>query len=378
MDLHWTFLFVPVAILYFSWTPVQGFIWPMAGWFATLAGLLFSFVLVHELGHALVARWRGVAAERIVLFPLGGGAFLPDQPEKTLDEVLIYAAGPLANIALSLLALPFLLARPEGELLLRSYVNPFGNLLLTPTLTEQILGLTIAVNLILAAGNLLPAYPLDGGRILRALLQGPLGHRRATITVTVLGVVIGAGLAVAGYLLSDPLLVFGALFIMVVSSLEFRGGWQRRRLAAVPVAQVIRPATVLGHDRIYPSSTVGSVRALFARTSWPVLPVFDDWNELLGFVEANTLANEAKDNHSSIEAYFEAEFVGSLPEENLLAITEKIVGANVYGAAIYGPRGKLIGYIFTEDLLPLLDTLPKKVGRLFKTKWSAERKSGHR
>lgn len=359
---------MPFVILYFAWIPDYGVLWPMAGWFATLAGLLFSFVLIHELGHALVAKFRGVAAERIVLFPLGGGAFLPDQPEKTLDEILIYAAGPLANIAVALIALPFLLARPEGELLLRSYVNPFGNLLLTPTLTEQILGLTIAVNIILAVGNLLPAYPLDGGRILRALLQGPLGHRRATITVTVLGVVIGTGLVVAGYFLSDPLLVFGALFIVVVSSLEFRGGWQRRRLAAVPSPQVIRLAAELGYERIYPHSTVGSVRAQFTKTSWPVLPVFDDWNELLGFVEANTLANEATDDNSSIEAYFEAEFVGTLPEENLLAITEKIVGANVYGAAVYGPRGKLIGYIFTEDLLPLLDTLPKKVGRLFRGK----------
>ncbi len=97
-DLHWTFVFVPTIILYFAYIPGYGMNWQAAGWWSTIALLLFTFILIHELGHALVARDRGVKAERIILFPLGGGAYLPDQPKQLWAEVLVYAAGPLANI----------------------------------------------------------------------------------------------------------------------------------------------------------------------------------------------------------------------------------------------------------------------------------------
>ncbi|MEO0734914.1 MAG: M50 family metallopeptidase, partial [Bacteroidota bacterium] len=181
---------MPPAILYFAHRPGIGVSFPAFRWYTAVALLLFTFILLHELGHALMARNRGVKAEKIILFPLGGGAYIPQRPKKTRDEVLVYAAGPLANVLLALLALPVLLARPEGELFLRYYLQLSGNLVVRPSFVEQLLGLTIAVNLILAVGNLLPAYPLDGGRILRALLRPSLGQRRATVVITVLGWVI--------------------------------------------------------------------------------------------------------------------------------------------------------------------------------------------
>jgi len=69
VELHWSFLLLPPAILYFSWIPDYGINWRAAGWWTAIALLLFAFVLIHELGHALMARNRGVQAEKIVLFP---------------------------------------------------------------------------------------------------------------------------------------------------------------------------------------------------------------------------------------------------------------------------------------------------------------------
>lgn len=364
-DLHWTFVFVPAAILYFAYIPGYGMNWMAAGWWSTIALLLFTFILVHELGHALVARDRGVQAERIILFPLGGGAYLPDQPKQLWAEVLVYAAGPLANIFLAILAWIALLLRPDGELLIAYFLRLSGNIVLKPAIFDQILGITLGVNLLLALGNLLPAYPLDGGRILRALLRKPLGARVSTIVVTTLGVVIGLPLIWLGFKLGDPLLACGAVFIILLSAMEYRNGWQRRRLAKTASDIVLRiPADE--RIRVYTSETVGTVRQRFITSGWPVLPVFNQWNEQIGFVEANVLEEESNSEKESVAPYCEAEFITAPPEEDLLSVTERIVAANVYGATVLGKRGKLVGYVFTEDVMGVLDNRWRRLLRRLK------------
>lgn|GEM_PF-564849 len=351
-DLHWTFLLLPLAIGYFTWVPGMGIAWAAAIKWTIIALLLFFFVLVHELGHALAARNRGVVAERIILFPLGGGAYLPDRPDRAWEEVFIYAAGPLANIGLAVIAYAALLFRPDGELLIAFYLRLSGNLVVFPGWPDQVLGLTLAVNLLLAIGNLLPAYPLDGGRILRAVLRGPVGVRPATVVVTGLGVLIGAALVWLGYVLRDPLLGIGAVFIIVMSALEYRNGWQRRRLAARGIGNILRP--VAAEKPLYLTDKVGKARTLFNGSGWPVLPVRNQWNEQVGFLESDTLNEEAKKDTAPLLPYCEAEFVTASPDEDLLTVTERIVNANVYGATVYGRRGRVLGYVFTEDVMTLL------------------------
>ena len=359
-ELHWSFLLVPAAILVYAYQPGGGLRWTQVQWWSGISMLLFLFVLIHELGHALTARARGVRAEKIVLFPLGGGALIPEEPERTFDQVLIYFAGPLANILLAALALPLLLWQANGAYLLRFYMNPFGNLVVAPTLTEQLLGITLAVNAVLAVGNLLPAYPLDGGRILRALLRGSLGERRATVVTTVLGIVVGGGLIVMSFFLGDPLLGLSALFIVSFSAIELNRGWQRRRLARSELADVIRP---VDPQRLYASDRVYRARSLFAATDAKVLPVYDNYNQLSGFVEREVLHREAVREHP-VAYYYEAEFITARSEDNLLDLTERIVAADVYGAAIYD-RGEIAGFIFTEDVIRLLDRSRRRFYKRF-------------
>lgn len=354
VDLHWSFLLIPFAIAWFSWVPGTGFNYRALTWYGSVSVLLFAFILIHELGHALAAKNRGVVAERIVLFPLGGGAYLPDQPKQLWAEVFVYAAGPLANLLLTAVALPILLLQPDGTLLLKAYLNPSVNAVLSPTLWQQLLAMTVVVNLLLALGNLLPAYPLDGGRILRALLRRPLGKRPATQVATVLGIIIGIALIYVGYLIGDWLLLIGAVFIIVMSATEYQNGWQRRQLASLGTGTVLRSSGNEKPYRLYPGSRVAEARELFSITNWPVLPVYDNWNSLLGFVEATHLEEDAEDDTLALAPFFEAEFVSAAPQENLLSVTERIVDANVYGAAVYGDRGALVGYVFTYDVLKLL------------------------
>ena len=345
---------MPPAILYFAYSPGSGVNWTAVGWWSLVTVLLFSFVLVHELGHALMARNRGVRAERIILFPLGGGAYLPDQPKQLWAEISVYAAGPLANVLLAAIAYLLLLQHPDGQLLILYYLRLAGNLVVVGGWWEDVLGMTLSVNLLLAVGNLLPAYPLDGGRILRALLRGPLGKRPATVVVTALGVVIGLVLGWLSLRFRDPFLASGALFIVGLSVMEYRNGWQRRRLAQRTVRSVSRPVTDLGNQRLYPTSTVAEAKRLFDATGWPVLPVHTRWNKPLGFVEHSLLYEQATADDQSIAACTEPEFVAATAGENLLTVTERIVEADVYGAVLYGPRRRVTGYLFTEDVMRVL------------------------
>lgn len=362
-DLHWSFLLVPMAIFFYAYDPVTGIAWRQVQWWSGVTLLLFGFVLVHELGHALMARNRGVEAEKIILFPLGGGALIPSEPERTFDEVLVYFAGPLANMGLALVVLPILLLQPNGEYLLRFYLNPFGNLIVAPTLTEQLLGLTIGVNALLAAGNLLPAYPLDGGRILRALLKRPIGERRATIVTTLLGISIGGMLVYFGLTISDPLLVMSAAFIVVLSVVEFNRGWQRRWLGRRSLKVAWRPPI---EPRLYATDSLRRARRLFTRLDYPILPVHNSWNELSGFLARESLPRSTQESEA-IRHLYEAEFVTATVEENLLEVTERIVQADVYGAAIY-QQGKIVGYVFTEDVIRMLDETPRRFYRRLKSR----------
>ncbi len=139
-----------------------------------LVSAAFGCVLLHELGHALMARGFGIGTEDITLYPIGGVARLRRMPKAPGAELLIALAGPAVNVVIALalgtmLALG-LLGGPGSDLPIRSFVMTL-----------------LGINVVLALFNLVPAFPMDGGRILRALLSGWLGRERATVIAAGLG-----------------------------------------------------------------------------------------------------------------------------------------------------------------------------------------------
>jgi Zn-dependent protease len=145
--------------------------------------LLFGGVLLHELGHALVARRRGVEIEEIDLWLLGGVARMSGQPAHAADELAFAVAGPVVTLAITLLCGGLAVALPAA----------------TPDAIQALLDYLTFVNAAILALNMLPAFPLDGGRIARALIwlhDGDLG--KATITAARLGRMIGWGLIALG------------------------------------------------------------------------------------------------------------------------------------------------------------------------------------
>lgn len=199
---HWLFLALVAAVI---WMPAGG-----GSSLENLAILLmiFGVVFLHELGHCLVARHFGIRVYDITFWPLGGMARMSEIPERPRTEMLIASAGPAVNFLLAALALPFALwsfatigwsDEPSRALLLAAHG----------------LKLFIAVNLLLGVFNLVPAFPMDGGRVLRAFLGRSGDWVAATEKAVRVGRVLAFAMIAAGVIWSQHFLLLPLVGIFV-------------------------------------------------------------------------------------------------------------------------------------------------------------------
>jgi Zn-dependent protease/predicted transcriptional regulator len=172
--------------------------------------LLFTCVTLHELGHSLTAKYFGVPVKDITLLPLGGVAQLTKNPEKPLHEFIIAAAGPLVNVVIAIVL--FIVTGASAQLGVLGGRGELLNQLNAPSLQTMLLWL-LAANVSLVLFNLIPAFPLDGGRMLRALLAMKLGTPRATRIAALIGQGIAIVLGIVGVLSGNFILALVAVFI---------------------------------------------------------------------------------------------------------------------------------------------------------------------
>ncbi len=210
--LNWLWFLAPVYFVKMSSAAYSSVLWPVLECL-----VLFLIVLVHEFGHALACRQVGGQANLIVLWPLGGVAYVapPPRPGPTLWSI---AAGPLVNVALApLLIMLVLLARSSG--VGAAMPNAY-------TFLKSVCG----INLVLLFFNMLPIYPLDGGQILQSLLWFVLGRARSLMVATVIGFIGVPGLLIIAFLGHNPWLGVLCLFIVLIC---WRGLMQARVLARI-------------------------------------------------------------------------------------------------------------------------------------------------
>ncbi len=197
-------LIVMLILLGLAWSVGSG----LSGFLLTLLMLvlIFGFVLLHEMGHSVVALHHGIGVRSITLYPLGGIASLVRMPRNPRTEFQIAIAGPLVNIALA------------GLFALLRWLYPMA--LLDPL---------VHVNLALALFNLLPAFPLDGGRILRAFLAVRMPHAEATRVAARTGQVSAVVLGLVGLFTLHLMLMFIAVFIFFAAQAELMAALARSR-----------------------------------------------------------------------------------------------------------------------------------------------------
>ena len=210
LRVHITF-FIIVILSALQWADIGGGVGG-ALFGVALILLLFVCVTLHEFAHSLVAQHYGIPVREILLLPLGGVSQLSKNPDSPLHDLLIAAAGPLVNVLIAAVLAVVLgsglhLNVLAGRGLLTGDFN-------TPTWTNLLFWL-LAANVSLALFNLIPAFPLDGGRIFRALLAMPLGYPRATRIAAVVGQVLALGIGIVGIMFGDWVLLLIAVFIFV-------------------------------------------------------------------------------------------------------------------------------------------------------------------
>jgi len=247
LAVHASFLLLLVYAGYEGWSDSGG----LSGllWGVGLTLVFFVCVILHELGHSLTAKRFGVRVPRILLLPIGGMAEFDHIPSKPSEELLITVAGPAVNFVIALVLLP-LVGLPAGWPFDSEYpatFTGFGQLLL-------------GWNLLMGTFNLLPVFPMDGGRILRALLATRMPYLQATYRAVMVGRWLAVAFAlIAAFYYRNPLTFVLFVFIAFAGNLEYRQllrreeearYWEemaKRALAARPVDDDLRLPPVILH-----------------------------------------------------------------------------------------------------------------------------------
>ncbi|MDE3084146.1 MAG: site-2 protease family protein [Verrucomicrobiota bacterium] len=213
---------------YYAW-----YGWDTGGGLAALwsAGMLLAFfacVVLHELGHSFTARRFGVNVSRILLMPIGGMAEFDSIPRRPRSELLITLAGPAVNFLLAALLIIFV-RFPRGW-------DPPA----TPDSLAELGRQLLVANLVMGCFNLAPVFPMDGGRILRALLAYKLPYVDATFWAMSVGKVLAAAAIAAGFIYGYYLVAALFLFIFIAGDAEYRFV-KRRELEQARWAEAMRP-----------------------------------------------------------------------------------------------------------------------------------------
>ncbi len=210
-SIHWTFWILIVWIIYINGS--QGQTGAETIWYIGFVFTIFACVVLHELGHSLAARRYGIQTRSITIFPIGGVASLEKIPEKPQQELVVAFAGPLVNILIAIGLWLFLSLTGEMHLNVEdveemTHING-GNFLLS----------LLIVNIMLVVFNMIPAFPMDGGRVLRAFLAMNMSRVKATEWAVNVGKFFALLFVFYGFS-SNPFLVFIALFIFLSAQTE--------------------------------------------------------------------------------------------------------------------------------------------------------------
>jgi stage IV sporulation protein FB len=240
--------------------------------------LLFLCVLLHEFGHIFTARGFGVPTPYVTLLPIGGVAQLERIPEEPWQEFLIAIAGPLVNVAIAFLLIVF-----AGADLTPAKASAVENMQIA--MVDRL----AAVNLFLAVFNLIPAFPMDGGRVLRALLASRFGYVRATEIAATIGQFVAFALGFIG-LMANPILIFIAIFVYLAASSESHMVALRAVSRGVPVSH----AMMTQFATLSPEAHVDEAVQTLLATSQGEFPVVDGAGKPVGVLDRGALIRALK------------------------------------------------------------------------------------
>ncbi|TCP41017.1 site-2 protease family protein [Rhodovulum marinum] len=302
---------------------------------------LFACVVAHEFGHALMARRYGIATPDITLLPIGGLARLDRMPEKPGQEIAVALAGPAVNVVIwaVLIALG-----AETDLEKLAALDQGG--------VAGFWGKLAAVNLFLVLFNMIPAFPMDGGRVFRAALAYGMGRVAATRFAARAGQVLAFVFGFLGLTWGSPVLVLIAIFVFVAAGAE-SADVSLRDMARHMRA---RDAMITQFEALQPADTLQVASNAVIRTTQHEFPVVDAGGGLRGFLTRNALfAALAEGNRMRAVTEAMTEGIPSVPlAAPLDAALDALQDSGAPAVAVVDPSGRMIGYITRENIGELM------------------------
>lgn len=333
--LHWTFIALFIFLAYTFWNQSR----EVSQVIAALAfiGAVFGCVVLHELGHALAARQFGVKTRDITLFPIGGVARLERIPREPLQELWIAVAGPLVNVVIA------------GVLY---FVNPTATVLNSPHTyinPQSFLTSLMNVNMFLVVFNLLPAFPMDGGRMLRAILALFMSHWQATEIAASVGKFMAVVFGIAG-LLFNPMLLFIALFVY----LGAEGESQLSRTGSLLVGVPVRDGMMTDFKVLQPIETLASAADRLLAGSQQDFPVVDN-GQVVGILWRSKLFQGLQQGGLDrlVREFMEPVCLTASPLDSLDVVVQKMRDAGCSTVPVLWDD-QLVGLITNENVLELL------------------------
>jgi len=342
VKVHWTFL---LLLLFFA-----GYGYAQSGnlFGALLAAgfvvVLFVFVVLHEYGHSLVAQRLGIEVRDITLLPIGGLARMSAIPEKPSDEVKVAIAGPLVNVVLAaiLYGIAYLGLGSAGLRL--------PDLTVSGASLGSVLSYLAFINVILAGFNFIPAFPMDGGRVLRGLLATRMGVVRATKVAAVVGQGFAFLFFFYGLLSGNFILILIAAFVFFGAGAEAQLVRQRELMRGLSVRDVM--AARQHTETVTPYHTFGQVLDAVIHGYQEDFPVVDEDGNLAGMLTRREIlaAAHSPGRFYHVRDLMKTRFPTLSPGADLFGEGYRLLQESELRALPVVEGGKLVGMLTIEDI----------------------------
>ncbi|HSM24148.1 MAG TPA: site-2 protease family protein [Anaerolineaceae bacterium] len=344
VKIHTLFILILVWAAYrWSVTTGDGLQGALFGVVATL--LLFVAVFLHELGHSLQAMKYKVKVKDITLMPLGGVAQMEELPKNPKQELKIALAGPLVNFAIAaILVVIGMILQTRSIISLNELVTSLGQ-----TNWAGMLAYLTMANLLLGLFNLLPAFPMDGGRILRSLLAMRMDHTRATRIAAVIGQGLAFLMGLIGFMNGQFTLILIAIFVWMGASQESRGVVVQDTLRDIKVrrAMVRSPHSLKVNDSL---SKAVELTLTSAQSDFPVV----EWStqKVVGILGEAELLNGLKKlgEAAAVREVMRTDFPATHLDDALYVTIEKMAKAKIKAVPVVDDDQNLIGMISSNDV----------------------------
>ena len=338
--IHWTFLILLLWIVFSQMQ--QGKSWEQTLAAALFMVLIFGCVILHELGHALMARRYKIPTRDITLLPIGGLARLERIPEDPKQELWVALAGPAVNIVLAaILGLAIFMWNPQ---MLDLQAVDWQSLSLQSFVINLLL-----VNLVLAVFNLIPAFPMDGGRVLRALLAFQFSRLQATRMAAALGQFIAIMFAFIG-LLYNPVLLLIAIFVYLGAQFEMNQVENKSILGHYQVKDVM----MRQYHSLHTNDTLlQAVKLLLDSQEKDFVVVKED--QVVGLLSTHQIIQGLKHQQGEhpVSNIMNKDFRGLDPEEPLDKVFEEFQMKKISVLPVIKGH-KLLGILNTENVLEFI------------------------